>query len=80
MSEFRAYDFRRAFPPNPAEALDPVQQLSTAFELDRMSLPVVESDGFDMRKPLKRPRETGGGILPARETAPKRLQIGISRS
>jgi hypothetical protein len=39
----------------------------SCVELEAMALPVVEAYGFDARVPLERPREAGGGILPAGE-------------
>ena len=43
------------------------QQIVAAFELDGVTLAVVEAEHFDARKALQRPGQAGGGILPAGE-------------
>ena len=50
-----------------------------AFELDSVALPIVEADRFHAIKPVERPSQTGGEILPTREkyqsSAPIKVHI-----
>lgn len=44
-----------------------IQDVGTAFELDTMTLAVVEADCLDLVKAVECPRKADGGILAARE-------------
>ena len=46
----QAYGFRRALPPNPAAALDSLEQAVAAIELDGVALAVVEPQRLDARE------------------------------
>ena len=44
-------------------------------QLDGMALAIIKPNGFNAFEPLKRPSETGGGILSSRKQHQGRLMI-----